>query len=128
MEISCKRRRRQVYNQQLIADMPDISGIGLPESRGYDRFRTIRMEQDSKALVITSLTPRIALGGHFWITVKLTNKEIANLARVAFADTPFGEVVKLLRKRRITGRKSQRSQGTSIWIRRRANREKPAFP
>jgi hypothetical protein len=110
MEVKCWGKGRKRYTHYLIPDDADISKVGPSGSHEYQLFRRISINEDGDALVVRSSTKGIAMNGHFWITVRLTKKEIANLARIAFAEVPFGEVANLLRKPRYPARQKSRSR------------------
>jgi hypothetical protein len=47
-------------------------------------------------LAIVAKAENVSLNGNFEVTIRLTKDEIANLARIAFAENSFAEVVDAL--------------------------------
>ena len=75
----------------------DISKAKSPEpdiSSG-DCLR-IRPPSASGELRIVAKAENVSLDGNFNVTIRLTKDEIANLARIAFAEDSFAEVVDAL--------------------------------
>jgi hypothetical protein len=56
----------------------------------------IRPPSASGELAIVAKAENVSLNGNFEVTIRLTKDEIANLARIAFAENSFAEVVDAL--------------------------------
>src|SRR5258707_3631589 len=93
MRIWCQGWKR-VQNDHILLDH-DISGIAPSNESIYDRDH-VYINVDNPTLKIKAGIENLTLNGSFYIEVVLSKEEIINLARIALANEPFGEVIDAL--------------------------------
>ena len=94
MKIKCVGRKR--VDKAHILMNQDISEI-MP-SKEMSESETANIVLDSSGIWITVEKENLVLNGNFRIQISINKKEIINLARIALADEPIGEVVKAFAK------------------------------
>jgi hypothetical protein len=100
MRLSLYGWGRYVLNHDLINF--DVSDLELSRDRTYfgDQAYIERHDPESDGepdgLELVAKASNVSLNGDFLVRVRLTKDEIANLARIAFRDDPFADVVAAL--------------------------------
>jgi len=93
MRVLCKGWRHIDKNHMLINRDISLTHDAAEWPRNRDE---IYLDLDGNDVVISSGVENLQMKGNFAIYVRLSKKEIINLARIALAREPFGEVIAAL--------------------------------
>jgi len=95
MKLLLRGRDRYELDHTLIDN--DISKVKSPEPDMAPGVGLLIMPPSASGeLGIVAEAENVSLNGNFKVTIRLTKDEIANLARIAFAEDSFPEVVDAL--------------------------------
>jgi len=93
MRVSCEGWRHKDKNHMLINRDISLTPAGARWPRNRDG---IYLDLDGNDVVISSGIENLQMKGNFAVYVRLSKKEIINLARIALAREPFGKVIAAL--------------------------------
>jgi hypothetical protein len=97
MRISMSGWRRDVLNHHVVdrdvADLEPSEDKTYFANEAYIEKSDTRFNAEPEGLEVAAVAEKLSLNGDYVVRVKLTKDEIANLARIAFRNDPFGDVV-----------------------------------
>ncbi len=97
MRVACEGWKRiQKYHKLMDRD---ISSVGLTSKKNYRRDE-VHIQLDETGLNIATGVENLKINGNFSVEIRLSKKEIINLASMALANEPFGEVISGLSSRK----------------------------
>jgi hypothetical protein len=77
----------------------DISAVNPSTEDTYSRD-DVHIQMVDSDLCIETGVENLKMNGNFSVEIRLSKKEIINLARIALAEEPFGKVIRGLSSRR----------------------------
>jgi hypothetical protein len=77
----------------------DISAVNPSTENTYSRD-DVHIQMVDSDLCIETGVENLKMNGNFSVEIRLSKKEIINLARIALAEEPFGKVIRGLSSRR----------------------------
>lgn len=97
MKLSFSGWRRDMGPNTLVDRDFSLAKLGDAEDGYYGDH--VYVEAEATCVDLITRATNVSLNGSYCVRISLTKEEIANLARIALASTPFGEAIQLLSKK-----------------------------
>jgi len=76
----------------------DVSSVSPSSASTYSRDE-VHIQMDDSDLCIANGVENLKINGNFSVEIRISKREIINLARIALAEEPFGHVIRWLSSR-----------------------------